>query len=400
MKASSSGLYFQDRHPLITLENIRSISDNYEDYEYPAWEDRTGDVVDQIRSHANSVWICIQTSLIGVEPGTDTNYWIPYTRINEILETITKRAITNTLHRIMTEKKLSRAFKSLLENKALLDGAGRIRDKATNEGAFVGFEITLTKSKNLKSVIHKIGIQLDTPQTVTVYLFHTSRATAIKTKEITVTTANTVTWADVSDWNLKYDDIDTGGAYYLGYFQDAITGQAIIRNADPSIGGCSGCGQRAAMENQIISACMSAVPFKYKPAVGETLGTTMTWEIDDVIATPETNYGLNLVLSVYCDLTKTVIEQAQILAQPIRTQLAIDLLWEFAMNPHARVNRNQNQATQATILYELDGDSQGTKDTGLRKEHREEIKAVAFDLSEIDRLCLPASSPGIRYKTV
>lgn len=402
LQQTSSGLYWQDRHPLITLENIRSISDNYQGYDYPAWaDDATYGLSAKVRHEANN-YISLQAANLDNEPGAEGSeeYWQLYDRMNEILEHFTRKAITNTVYRILTEKKVNKAFKSVLENKALIDGAARLQDKQTNDGSFVGFEITPSKSKNLKATVHRIGIQLDTPQTLRIYLFHTSSQTAISTKDITVATANAVAWVDVTGWDCAYDGNDPGGSFYIGYFQGDLTGQALYRDSDPSKGGCANCAQRAALQNQLLSSCLSAVPFKYKPTVGETLTTEMTWSPDDLIATPETNYGLNLVLSVYCDLTKTIKEQAIALAQPIRTQLAIDLLWEFAMNPRARVNRNQEQASQATILYELDGDSQGTKETGLRKEYEKELRAASFDLSELDRLCLPSNSTGVKYKTV
>lgn len=69
------------------------------------------------------------------------------------------------------------------------------------------------------------------------------------------------------------------------------------------------------------------------------------------------NYGLNVEISVGCDLTDFIVSQRQLFANVLQLQVAYNALRTMAMNPDVRVNRNQSNVSRMDILYELDGNT-------------------------------------------
>ena len=115
--------------------------------------------------------------------------------------------------------------------------------------------------------------------------------------------------------------------------------------------------------------------------------------------TNTSNYGINVEISVGCDLTDFIISQRSMFANCLQMQVAYNLLRTMAMNPDVRVNRNQSNVSRMDILYELDGNTQGRK-SGLGWELEKAYRALSLDTAGIDRICLPCNNHGVRYRTV
>ena len=69
-------------------------------------------------------------------------------------------------------KLADKATKSLIENKILFDGTGRLTNKIENRNKLVGFEIDTVRSKGVTVKIDKIGLQMTEPGSYTLYIFH------------------------------------------------------------------------------------------------------------------------------------------------------------------------------------------------------------------------------------
>jgi hypothetical protein len=123
------------------------------------------------------------------------------------------------------------------------------------------------------------------------------------------------------------------------------------------------------------------------------------WDVEQMIYTNTQNYGLNVVVSVACDLTDFIISQRNIFATVLQKQMAAKVLRTLALNPDVRVNRNQSNASQFDLLYETDGNPQG-RESGLGKELREAYDALDLDTRGIDRICMTCRPVGVRYTHV
>lgn len=124
------------------------------------------------------------------------------------------------------------------------------------------------------------------------------------------------------------------------------------------------------------------------------------WDVSTNLYTYDNNYGINLDVSVYCDITDFIIEQRQMFKSVIQLQLAADMLRELAYNPNVRTNRAVLNASRAEILYELDGDSRALHKSGITYRLEEAYKAIDFNTRGLDRICMPCKNGGIRYKTI
>ena len=107
-----------------------------------------------------------------------------------------------------------------------------------------------------------------------------------------------------------------------------------------------------------------------------------------------------MVLTVGCDLTDFIIEQRNIFATALQRQVAAIALRTMAMNPEARVNRNQTNVSRMEILYELDGNTNGVRPGGLGYELKQAYAALRISTQGIDRICLTCNNHGVRYRTV
>lgn len=124
------------------------------------------------------------------------------------------------------------------------------------------------------------------------------------------------------------------------------------------------------------------------------------WDISKNVYTYDHNYGLNLDITVECDLTDFIVEQKNLFVDIIMKQVAVDMLREFAYNANVRTNRHSLNASRSDILYEIDGDSSSMKQSGLAYQLEQAIAAADMSLRGIDRVCLPCKNNGVKYRSV
>ena len=124
------------------------------------------------------------------------------------------------------------------------------------------------------------------------------------------------------------------------------------------------------------------------------------WDVANNLYTYTSNYGINLQLTISCDLTDIIVQQKKLFQNIIGLQVAVDMLREFAYNPSFNIGRTQQNFSRNEILYELDGDSQGYKKSGLMYELSKALQAVDIDTTDLSRVCLPCRNKGVKYRTV
>jgi hypothetical protein len=123
------------------------------------------------------------------------------------------------------------------------------------------------------------------------------------------------------------------------------------------------------------------------------------WDIEKNVYTNTKNYGLNVEVSVYCDLTDFIIRERQMFAQVLQKEMAARVIRMLAFNPDVRVNRNQSNASQFDLLYETDGNPQG-RESGLGKDLKDAYAALDLDTRGIDRICMTCRPVGVKYTHV
>ena len=402
---SESGLYYQDAHPLLTLQNLQSIAPDFSNISYPAHSTEEtyakGVVVTDSDKHYKSLKAVPENIQI-----TDTEYWIETNPFSEWLETKTKACITKAISCYVNEKVAKGTYKTLCEKKTLFDGTGRIYDTIKNKNNVVGFEIVPIRAKGVTTKINRIGLQFSEPGDYTILVMHSSLMEPFYQETFTKRVGNNIDWFTPSqDLYLPYetDEIDAGGSWYICYVQSQLPtdSQAIRKSRDWSKGPCNECSRHEYETWRIWSKYIEVHPFyvneELVPVVDEQV---QLWDVENNLYDYSTNYGLNLDITVACDMTDFIIEQRQMFTDYLSKSLAIDFLREFAYNPNVRTNRHSINASRPDILYEIDGDSSSMKKSGLSYQLELASKAIQVSTEGVDRVCLPCVNHGIKYRAV
>lgn len=401
---SESGMYFQQVHPLLTLPNLMSIAPDFKNTNFPEHDANSSYKEGIVVTLEDKYYKSIKDIPVNTEI-TNDEFWIETNLFSEWLEDKTKASIIKLINKFINMKLADKASKSLIENKTLFDGTGRLTNLATNRNRFVGFEVDTVRSKGVTVKINKIGLQFTRPGKYKVYILHSSCDTPIYSFEFEKLKSNSIEWfKPKEDILLPYEsqEIDAGGSWYIGYLQSDLpeNSQAINRDRDWSTQPCKGCSRQEFLAWQAWSKYIEVHPFYVDE--NQLLGEDEQMYFDPEIMnfTYDANYGINLDVSVYCDLTDFIIKQKQLFQDVIAKQVAVDFLREFAYNPNVRTNRRSINASRTDILYELDGDSSSMKHSGLNYELDLALKALNFSTQGLDRVCLPCVNHGLKYRTV
>lgn len=408
LTVSESGLYFQQIHPLLTLQNMSCIAPDFKNTTFNEYDSekeyRKGNIV-----KINDTLYKALQNCKGISPEDESNeiydateYWVETNPFSEWLESKTKASIQKAISRYYTEKIAQGTYKTLCENKTLFDGTGRIVDIVKNRRNLVGFEIVPIRAKGVTTKINKIGLQFTEPGEYTLYLMHSSMYEPVKVITLTKTRKNSIEWFTVDDLYLPYqsENNDAGGSWYLCYLQSQLPegSQAIRKDKDWSKEPCKSCSRSEYTSWLSWSKYLEVHPFYVNE---EMLNEGMTlWDIENNEYTYDTNYGINLEVSVSCDITDFIVEQRAVFQDIIAKQVAIDMLREFAYNANVRTNRHSINASRIDILYEIDGDSSSMKQSGLSHQLNLAYKAIKLSTEGLDRVCLPCKNNGIKYRTV
>lgn len=393
---TESGMYFQQIHPLLTLDNLRSIAPDFQNYNWQVHDTTKAYKCGEVVRVDDSLYKAVQD--VPAETDIlDSDYWIETNPFSEWLEEKTKASIVKLINKFINMKLADKATKSLIENKILFDGTGRLTNKIENRNRLVGFEIDTVRSKGVTVKIDKIGLQMTKPGSYTLYIFHSSNPEPIYTLTFEKTKANSLEWfKPKEDILLPYEsaDTDAGGSWYLVYKQSELpeNAQAIYKDRDWSTGPCKACSRSEFLAYQAWSRYIEVHPFY--------ISEDEEFDPEIMNFTYDRNYGINLEVSAYCDLTDFIIRQRAMFQDVLSKQVAIDFLREFAYNPNVRTNRHSINASKLDILTELDGDSNSMRQSGLSYELDIALKALSISTQGLDRVCLPCVNNGIKYRSI
>ena len=403
LTVSESGLTFQGAHPLVTLENIRSIMPDDWGFQYPEWDATVAYAAGAKVSHDGKIWKA-KSANTGEEPA-DGSVWAVYNMLSDYLQRLTANGINTAVQTFLQEKQLTQETRSLLERRTFFDGAARLEAIITPRSKVVGFEIVPVRAMGVTTKIERIGLQMrGGTGVVRLYLFHSSQVAPIRTIDLDFTnTKGGFQWFTPAEpIFLPYIETgtDAGGAWFLCYNQDDLPDgmRALNVSKDWSAEPCQTCLGGSIEGWRQMTKYMQVSPFAVKAAENFAEQPEM-FDIGQLSYTNTMNYGLNCEVSVGCDITDFIISQRGIFASLIQKQVAVNALRTMAMNPDVRVNRNQVNVTRDEILYEVDGNPQG-RASGLGYELKQAYKALSLDTQGLDRICLQCNNHGVKYRTV
>lgn len=411
LTVSESGLYFQQIHPLLTLQNMACIAPDFKNMTFEEYNTKKSYSKGNVVKYDEKLYKALQKAL-NKQPDIESEYWVEANPFSEWLESKTKASIQKAIARYCNEKIAQGTYKTLCENRTLFDGTGRLVDVVKNRKNLVGFEIVPVRAKGVTTKINKIGLQFTEPGEYTLYLMHSSMDAPVKIIKLNKIRKNSIEWFSLNDVYLPYqsEDNDAGGSWYLCYFQSELPegSQAIRKDKDWSKEPCNSCSRREYLAWMAWSKYIEVHPFFVNEELVEAVNfnddfekqALHLWDVENNQYTYDNNYGLNLELTISCDITDFIIEQRMLFQDVIAKQVAVDMLREFAYNANARTNRHSINASRLDILYEIDGDSSSMKKSGLSYQLDMAFKAIKLSTEGIDRVCLPCKNNGIKYRTV
>lgn len=401
---SESGLYYQGAHPLLTLNNIEAIMPDDFGYQYAEWSAAESYAAGDVRRYNGTLWQAMSNNT-GEEPQAGSAAWRPYNLLSDYLERLTRQGIATMVQTFVQMKGLQHESRMLLERRTFFDGAGRLNATQANTHKIVGFEISPARAMGVTAKVERVGLQMTgATGTVRLYLFHSSQVEPVKKFEVEFTQRNGgFQWFTLKDCYLPYisDDTGAGGAWFLCYNQDELPEgmQAVNVSKDWSREPCGTCNMGNLQTWRELTKYLQISPFRRKAPTTFAEFPEM-WDIATTEYTNTCNYGLNVEVSVGCDLTDFIIQQRGIFSTVLQRQVAAIALRQMAMNADVRVNRNQSNASRMDILYELDGNTESVRGNGLGYELRKAYEALSLDTRGIDRICLACHNGGVNYTTV
>ena len=352
---SESGLTYQDAHPLATVANVSA----------------------------------------AMPEGAD---------LTACLAELQDNAASAVVQRFIEEKQLAKETRTLLDRGTLFDGNGRRSATVRKAGRLVGMEFDIRRSLGVTLKINSIGLQVTgATGVVKLHVMHSALQSPYRTIELDCTQGNGgFQWFAVKDLYLP-SVLSTGetGKWYLCYDEEQmpLEMEAIGAGKDFSREPCGTCNRGNLQRWREMVQHVEVSPFAVTNPSKDEEGNPEMWAEDATIYTPMQNYGLNVELTIGCDLTDFIIQQRQSFASVLQKQLAYTALRTMYLNPSVRVNRNQSNVNRADILYELDGDATGRR-TGLGYELERAYKALAVSTRGLDPVCLGCNNRGVNYRTI
>lgn len=382
-------------HPLCVMENLYNVAPEFGSFEYEAWSVATAYEKGQRVAASGKTWearaqLAANSTLA---PPLALDSWEEINPFSAWIKQVYGQACVNLLNTVIREKKLHTAARSLLESQQLYQGPGAAYNTIIKKGRFLGFEIGLTSTEGLAMRIDKIGMQVDTPQTLTLYLYNSSQAVAVATFDVNIATASSFAWQPIADAVIGYmhNDTDSDSVWYLGYYEEDLNGQAIGKEMNISSAPCLSCDQfnissynkwsRYTWLNAI------EVPETALSPTRDLFNTTKASRVNT------SNWGMNLSVSVMCDLSNVACANKMLLADGLAMQLALEFLQHIAFNTRTNVISDK---TKQLAMAELDDNE---KSGSFKSQYVKAVRALSLDLSGLNVACMPCSTRSTIRKT-
>ena len=414
---SESGLTYQAAHPMCQLGMVNALIPPDWDRNIVAWDAGETVKAGDIRKYEGYYWKA-KVENTGQTPPAENfhgdysedygdDYWSVTNLLSEKVEQLTRRGIQNAVQKWMTTKNVTKESRTLLERRAAFDGAGRLQNTIQNQDKIVGLEIVPVRGLGVTTKIEKVGLQFNGAGKVTLMLFHSSQSAPVYTETCHYDRTNgSFMWVDMKDWVMPYDGPSgVGGAWYLVYCQsdnepdDGILMEAVRYEKDWSKEpNCYTCNPYNVQAWRELMQYVKLQPFQVSKPGDWNAESPQLWDIADNLPMLYTNYGLNVMLSVECDVTDLIIKNKIQFAGVIQKQVAYEVLKAAETNPDVVVSRFQANLSHSDVRYELDG-SVTTYKRGLGAELDKAYAALQVSTEGIDKICLGCNNHGVRYRT-
>lgn len=305
--------------------------------------------------------------------------------IDDYLRNVITDSTNEIFNDLLQYRQVNEFGKTLLEQSTLLNRYGWKNDLITNQNRFVGMQIRVRSMTALQTTIDQIGLQLSGPQTLKLYLFHSSQNDALATLEITTTGQSSWLWKKSTfELSAFSSEAYQGGVFILGYYQEDLTTQAVnYSNFNWDQGECSTCPGSRGYYNQwkSIKNYFNVYPI-YVPS-GSFVKEKM-FDLNDMIYDNNQSWGLNFKFTVRCDLSDFFIQNKFAFKNLLALKVTHKVL---NMMKYSQEINSIEENIKMMIIRDIEGDVD-TKLVNIPTQYQRELKAVSFNTSGINQACL------------
>lgn len=398
---SQSGLYYNLSNPLLTLANLASIAPDFDRFNWIPYEALDSYMVGDIIIYLGVNYKSLVNSNVGNTPDLSPTEWEIFNPLSDWLRKQEKNALNTVLNNTFLQKRLKRNAKTLLENTYLFnsDGGANNQTEAT-QGRFVGITINQMPKDGIVSIINRIGFQFFQAETFNLYIYHSSQEQAISIIPISVNSPNSFEWVKVDDVILRYMNdngyqSNTKGSFKIGYFESEISGSIVNYPFDGTGKNyCRSCGKGRIDYSHFRdwSKYIKAYVFSVSPT---NLNGVDLWQVENEQIQTNKSFGMNLQLSVRCDLTDLVCRNKDLMTNALLMQVQRDLLHGLVSSTRSN---DIKEETKRDAFYALQGDNQSGVE-GLETKLTKELEGVDFDFSDLSSPCAPCNKKanGVIY---
>jgi hypothetical protein len=394
LQASASGVYVNNGlHPLFTYDNITAIAEQFSKVTVKAWSNTATYKTGDISKDGADIYQSLQNTNLNHQPSASATFWKKTTLMSAYFRRLYDGAVLKLLNQLFTEKKINEVAKSIHANINLFEGVGSIDKRIVKNSRLVGLRLKVLNPDTV-AMLNYIGMQVDAIQNpLTIYLYHSSSDIAVKTFTLNQTKAVQFQWHKITQEVLAFlnDQINAGGHYYLCYYEDDLTGSAIRK--DISWVGKSNCGNcsEAIINSQLWNKWGKFIqiqPFYINSA--DIKPDKKLWDEEREIYLDDTNWGLNMQMSIQCDVTNFMCNNSNLFTDAMAKQLTVDILNEMAYSMRDNQKKEKLAGLAAVAL-----DNQENGQYGEAKKLALAIKAISFDFSDLSAACLPCNNAAM-----
>lgn len=372
---SDSGFYFNDQHPLLTMDTIMSIAPKFSTFTYSAWSALTSYSRGDIVTSGGNYYASVVNGNLNNAVGTATK-WRQTTPASEWLRNKTIAGITKAIDDWVGIKFDRKTANNLLANKNVLTAPGIDTELIGDTDYYCCWRVVPSNLGGLVFSIDRIALQMQGSQSVSVKLWKNGSDTEIESVTVAGDGTSDVIWVDAG-WELE-----PGNFYYFGFSRNGLTATPI--NSIASV------DRYAWAYNRF----PGTLPYAEVAAFNHAGPGQDGWDDVSSIVTNQNSYGINMSMSVRCDYTQMLIDHKLLFKSVIAKRVAIDMLRELMYNPNARINRNEANIDPLTVKIDIDGHPNGRKD-GISLEYEQSLKTITFDQRNLNKDCLPCRKNGI-----
>lgn len=387
MASSSSGVFVQSKHPLVTLENIFDSAPDFNINKYPVWVSGSAYIINQVANDSGVLYKSkTNQSSSTVAPHSDATNWILSYPFSDWLQGIFNQAPVNMISEVIKQFKLQEMGKVILERQQLFMSSGNRHTQIVPSGNLVGFEMLIDSGEGLLVQIDKFGTQFTEQQTLPIYIWHTGTNNFVYNFNLILGSGSSFNWVAVTTAIMQLNTtLNSVGTFLICYFEDDLNpgNQAISKEWDSASAPCGGCTGEDLLAYNRWSQYTAFRNVKFPSSAIDYVNFTLP-DMTKAVYGSKTNWGLNLSLTIRCDLTNYITYNPNLYADTLAMQLALEFLKIIAQSSRIEPSLAQikNQARAELNLLE--------KSTFINS-YKDSIASLRVDLSGFSKACQPCN---------